>query len=107
MNSLMIVFMPSAAVLAIFLFSFLMTRGKVCPNCATPLPSLQSPFTKSRRQWLEGGYRCQHCGCETDRAGVQVRPDTPPRRRSLAIGALLLVTASVPTVLLWMLYTAP
>jgi len=47
-----------------------------CPNCGARMPALQSPFTKNRRQWLEGGYLCRRCGCETDLAGRKIENRT-------------------------------
>jgi hypothetical protein len=57
-----------------FLFVLLLccSRQQHCPDCGTPLPRVQSPFTKTRRQWLQGGYLCPNCGCETDLAGQKV-----------------------------------
>lgn len=51
-------------------------RRKDCPECGSPLSGFQSPFTKTRRQWVEGGYLCQNCGCETDLAGNKVAAGT-------------------------------
>ena len=63
--------LPFAAFFAwLFLFGF--TRPKMCSNCNHPLLSVQSPFRKSRRQWLLGGYYCHRCGCESDIRGRRV-----------------------------------
>jgi hypothetical protein len=55
----------------VFLMAFVQRRRN-CPDCGKPLSGLQSPFTKTRRQWLDGGYLCQNCGCETNLAGDRV-----------------------------------
>ena len=46
--------------------------GVQCPDCGARLSGFQSPFTKTRRQWLEGGYLCRRCGCEVDLSGHKV-----------------------------------
>lgn len=71
MNSpMLIVLAPFAAFFFVLLF-FGMRRVH-CPDCGARLSNFQSPFTKTRRQWLEGGYRCQRCGCESDLEGHKV-----------------------------------
>jgi hypothetical protein len=75
-------------------------RRKVCPDCNKPLPRIQSPFTKTKRQWLEGGYVCRNCGCEADIAGRKVPAGTAPQRRSIIIGIGLLTLAVVPAIVL-------
>ena len=79
-----------------WLFLFGMSRRKACPDCGKPLPSIQSPFTKTKRQWIEGGYVCKNCGCEADLAGTKQQGFTDPPRRSLVTEAavLTLLTAS-------------
>ena len=75
---------------------------KACPDCKNPLPRIQSPFTKTRRQWIKGGYLCPNCGCETDIRGVKVSEGTAPQPLSIIAGmvppllaALLAVTLLV------------
>ena len=67
-------FMIALAPFAIFVGMLLMIglRRVNCPDCGARMPVLQSPFTKTRRQWLEGGYLCRRCGCETDLTGRKV-----------------------------------
>jgi hypothetical protein len=104
MNELWIPLFPFAVFFA-WLFFFGMGRGKSCPDCAKALPLFQSPFTKTKRQWVEGGYVCQNCGCEVDIAGAKVAAGTAPQRRSIIIGIGLLMLAVVPAfVLLIMLF---
>ena len=91
--------LPFAVFLAWLLF-FRMGRRKVCPDCNKPLPPLQSPFTKTKRQWVEGGYVCQNCGCETDSTGEKVPAGTAPSRRSLIVGIGLLTLTAIPAVVL-------
>jgi hypothetical protein len=62
-----------------------------CPDCGGPLPVLYSPFVKTRRMWLEGGYLCPSCGCESDPAGRKVTADTRPARFPAAQAALLAI----------------
>ena len=97
------VMLPFAIFFA-WLFGFGMRRSKQCPDCGEPLPILQSPFTKTKRQWWEGGYLCPKCGCETDTAGRRILAGTPPRPGSIASGIALLVVTGIPfTILLTML----
>ena len=88
------------AIFFAWLFLFGMRRRKPCPDCGKPLPFLQSPFTKSQRQWLEGGYSCQHCGCEADLAGKKIATGTVSSRRSLFVGIGLLALTMIPAVVL-------
>jgi uncharacterized protein (DUF983 family) len=48
-------------------------------------------LTKTRRQWLAGGYVCQRCGCETNLAGQKVKADSPPARFPIVMVCLLFV----------------
>ncbi len=64
-------------------------RKRCCPDCGEGLSPLQSPFTKTRRQWLEGGLLCGNCGCETDTAGNAVSAETWPKTRRLMASAVL------------------
>lgn len=64
---------PVLAFVPFFLFLvFYGLRQKSCPDCQATLSGFQSPFEKTRRQWVEGGYRCHNCGCETDMAGAKM-----------------------------------
>lgn len=75
-------------------------RSKTCPACGERLPRFQSPLTKTRRQWIEGGTRCPRCGTESTRTGVAVAPATPPHPRSLRVGLALLIVAVAPAAIL-------
>ena len=99
MNNLWFSLLPFA-LFFVWLFLFGMRRGVDCPHCAEPLPSLQSPFTKTTRQWVEGGYTCRNCGCEADNKGNLVPAGTAPQRRSLIIGLGLLSLAIFSAVVL-------
>lgn len=99
MNDMWIALFPFALFFLWFFF-VLMGRRKNCPVCNQPLPRIQSPFTKSKRQWFEGGYLCQNCGCETDLEGRQVALGTAPERRSIVLGIGLAMLAMVPAVVL-------
>ena len=56
-----------------------MIRGAICPDCGERLHGLISPFKKTKRQWIEGGYVCPVCGCEVNMSGGKVPPNTPVR----------------------------
>ena len=99
MNELWSILFPFAMFFALMFF-FGMGRGKACPDCNQPLPPIQSPFTKTKRQWVEGGYVCQNCGCEADISGRNVPAGTAPQRRSIITGIGLLTLAVVPAIVL-------
>lgn len=99
MNELWIPFIPFALFFA-WLFFFGVKRRRACPGCNKPLPLIQSPFTKTRRQWFEGGYVCPNCGCEADITGKKVPAETAPQPRSIITGIGLLALAAVPAVVL-------
>jgi len=90
-----------------WLFLFGMRRRKPCPDCGNPRPSFQSPLTKTKRQWIEGGFICYHCGCESDISGIKVAPGTPPRLRSIFVGIALLVVAAVPAIAMLVVLLQP
>lgn len=117
MNSvwMLLMFMPLLMFAPLFAVMFwLMMQVRSCPACGGPLRGYQSPFTKTRRQWIEGGYLCGRCGCESDRLGRIVPPDTPgpaiPREMIVMIVALAGLVAFcvvlVATILI-MAYTVP
>lgn len=87
--------------LTFFVWLLFAERGKTCPDCRRPLPRFQSPFTKTRRQWAEGGFVCPDCGCETDLAGNKVAAGMAPQPRWILVGValpmLLALTAFVLT----------
>ena len=97
MNDLWIPLLPFALFFA-WLFVFGMGRNKVCPDCNKPLPRIQSPFTKTKRQWIEGGFICSNCGCEADVNGTKVPTGTAPQRRSIFIGIGLVTLAIIPAI---------
>lgn len=104
MNNLWIPLFPFAVFFA-WLFLFGMGRRKACPDCNKPLPRIQSPFTKTTRQWIEGGYLCSNCGCEADIAGTKVHAGSTPQRRSIITAiCLLMFTAALAIVLLAVLF---
>ena len=87
-------------VLLTWLMLWMVLSRKACPNCGTLLSRVQSPFTKTRRQWWEGGYVCPSCGCESDRAGNRVPAGTAPLRRFIVIGLALLAIVVIPALVL-------
>jgi hypothetical protein len=68
-------------------------RGRPCPGCGGPLSGLQSPLTETRRQWIEGGYLCRRCDCESDLRGSRVGAGGYNRRAFVRVVALLAATA--------------
>ena len=99
MNDIWPAFLPFGVFIA-WLILMTMRRRIACPNCETPLSRIQSPLTKTRRQWWEGGYVCQSCGCESDRAGNRVPAGTAPQRRSIITGIALLAIVAIPALIL-------
>lgn len=99
MNELWILLF-SVGVLFVWLFFFGVGRRKACPDCNEPLPLIQSPFTKTTRQWFEGGHICKACGCETDIAGRKVRAGTRPQTRWVLTGIGLQVLTVIPAIVL-------
>lgn len=82
----------------VWFFLFGVRRGKSCPDCGKPLSSFQSPLTKTKRQWIEGGFLCEHCGCEADLSGNKVAPGTPTRLRLFYMQIALIALLAVPAV---------
>ena len=94
-------FWPLLAIAPFFLFLvFHGMRRQPCPSCGTPLSGFQSPLTKTRRQWIEGGYLCRRCGCESDLAGAPVPPDAGYRRVALFQAIVLVAAAVLPAIVL-------
>ena len=85
------IIVPTLLFFAFFLIVVLLRRPGSCPECGEALPIFQSPLTKTRRQWLAGGYVCQRCGCETNLAGQKVKADSPPARFPIVTVCLLFV----------------
>jgi hypothetical protein len=77
MNSAMLPALVGISLFLLFLF-VAMRRPKTCANCGERLSIFQSPFTKTKRMWWEGGAICPKCDCELDVVGrlvpVVVRP---------------------------------
>lgn len=73
---------------------------KACPDCSRPLSRFQSPFTKTKRMWIEGGYLCSHCGCEVSMDGQKVSAGTAPQQRSVIRGIGILVIAVAPALVM-------
>ena len=99
MSELWIPLLPFAVFFALFMLSRLLPRRN-CPDCHEPLPAIQSPFTKTKRQWVEGGFVCLNCGCEADLSGRKVAGGTTARRGPMVVSAVLLILAAVPAVVL-------
>jgi hypothetical protein len=89
------VWFPFLVFAVVFIYFQAMQR-KVCPHCNQPLPLYYSPFKKTKRQWVEGGYVCPHCGCESDVTGREVPAGTPLQYRALyfSLGRLTLAVVS-------------
>jgi hypothetical protein len=76
MDTMWLPLLPFLAALAVVLIR--VRRRVACPDCGDRLPTLCSPFRKTRRMWRAGGYLCPRCGCEADAAGQKVTAATPP-----------------------------
>jgi hypothetical protein len=87
--------LPFAFFFAWLIFSAI-RRRKPCPDCGHSLPFFQSPLTKGKRQWLQGGCICAYCGCETDNSGAKITSDVSQSSRSMVIGVLMLALAALP-----------
>lgn len=68
-----------------FYLMYIMMRGATCPDCRAWISGIVSPFAKTKRQWLEGGYVCPNCGCEVNMAGGKVPANMPVRWPFVAI----------------------
>lgn len=74
------------AVFFLWLFVFGAQNRLRCPDCGLSAPRFQSPFTKSERQWSQGGFLCPDCGCESDMAGAKVPRGKAPSWGWLCVG---------------------
>ena len=106
MDGLFVVFLPYIMFLVFFAFLFAFVhRPRSCPDCGRSLNRSQSFRTVTWRQWFEGGFLCQDCGCETTLANEKVAPGTGPRTSSVVRGVLLvtLTVGAVPVLLYFLL----
>jgi hypothetical protein len=84
-------------------FAWLFLRSHPdCPDCGNRCSIIQSPLTKTTRQWIEGGFRCAHCGCESDRSGNKVVAGAALNPQSLYVAIGLLAATAIPAVVLLM-----
>ena len=95
------------AVFFLVLMVFCMRSRVPCPDCGKLLSPLQSPITKTRRQWIEGGYLCKHCGCESDVSGDKVVAGGVSRSRSIYLMFGLVALAAVPAVAMLVVLLRP
>ncbi|MEQ1824498.1 MAG: hypothetical protein ABL921_01060 [Pirellula sp.] len=102
-----IIIIPALFLITFFVIFVLLRRPGACPECGDALPIFQSPFTKTRRQWLVGGYVCQRCGCATNMAGQKVTADSPPARFPIVTACLLLVAMLGGVGLLGVMFAKP
>ena len=91
--------LPFAIFFAWLLFG--MQSRVPCPDCGQVLSGIQSPLTKTKRQWIEGGFHCTHCGCESDVSGNKVVIGAPPKHRSVYIEIALFALVAVPAVVMF------
>ena len=102
MDTILISMLPLLVPL-VFLLYYALHPVK-CPDCGDTLPIVCSPFKRTRRMWLAGGYLCARCGCETNMAGKKVTADTPPAPfptlQFALLGVALLVGAGLATSLI-------
>ena len=106
MDSQFYVYLPFLMFLLFFVYLIVFAHQKrSCPDCGQSLNLYQSPRTKTWRQWFEGGFLSQDCGCETTLAGERVAPGTGPRTSSVVRGVLLvtLTVGAVPVLLYFLL----
>jgi len=89
-------------------FAWLFLRSRTdCPDCGNRSSAIQSPLTKTKRQWVEGGYCCVHCGCESDSSGNKVAAGAPLNPRSLYLGIALLTATAIPAFVLLVILLRP
>jgi rubredoxin len=106
MNDLLPFLIAFAPFLLAFMFAI---NNQRCPDCETRLPLLISPLTKTRRQWLEGGWICPKCGIDVDSNGQKVEmPHVVNWGKTLTVLPLLIASLGVAIVLVyWALQTEP
>lgn len=82
----------------VWLLSTSARHRRHCPVCSHPFPRIPSPFKKTKRQWIEGGRTCGHCGCETDDSGAAIAGGTAFDSRALVIKVGWIAIAALPAV---------
>ncbi len=99
MTELMLILMP---IVFVGLMIAIGTRHMpaTCPECQNPLSRFQSPYTKTRRQWLYGGYQCSNCSSELDQQGVVVGMADDSKRLSGSFVTAIIVVPMVVALLL-------
>jgi hypothetical protein len=106
MDSVLVVLLPFLMLIPFYMFLFkFVHRQRNCPDCGQSLNRSQPFRTVTWRQWFEGGFLCQNCGCETTLANEKVAPGTGPRTRSVIRGILLVtvIVGAVPVLLFFIL----
>lgn len=96
---------PSAILPALIPFAFAVLflwlfwpRHRNCPRCGEGLSIFQSPFKKTNRQWLEGGFLCSNCGCESTWEGRPVIVEAAARYPERLARVMLVVGLLVPLI---------
>ena len=99
--------------LVTLLFILIATRKcpAECPDCHHPMSRFQSPFTKTKRQWMYGGFLCSNCGCELNLDGTKVSGGggselLSPWRARLLIAVMIGLGLAAP-LLLYLLWAGP
>ena len=84
----------------LFFFWLLFFQGGTvaCGNCDAALPRFQSPLSKSKRQWWQGGATCGACGCDCDRHGNKIDERSDVSSTSKLKWLSLIAVAMVPAV---------
>lgn len=106
MNDLLLVLIVFAPFFLLLMFGL---KRRHCPDCEAPLPLLISPLTKTRRQWVEGGWVCRYCGIHVDSNGHKVEmPHVANRAKLLALLPALIASVGIVVVLIyWKLQDEP
>jgi len=89
---------PFAGLAILILLPYLQP-ARNCPECGTPLPRFQDPKTKTKHQWLRGGYLCSQCGCQCDGAGNRL-PANQASQPAPVLGTVMLTTAVLGALML-------
>ena len=89
--------------IAVIVFTLVATRNcpASCPDCNSSISRFQSPITKTKRQWIHGGFRCTNCDCQLDiRGNIVESEQTAPASFVAWIG---LITLAAIVALAWLL----